>query len=122
MEESNIRFLHTQNFSPSFNINFLYERFGSAGMLESEKTDNRTLAITGNYLGKRYVAQGGWIYNRIKRDENGGISDPSMVLDTLVDAKVIPITLKNATKAECFEAHPGGVHSGDWGKNIATFF
>lgn len=99
MEESNIRFLHTQNFSPSFNINFLYERFGSAGMLESEKTDNRTLAITGNWLGKRYVAQGGWIYNRIKRDENGGISDPSMVLDTLVDAKIIPITLKKANNA-----------------------
>lgn len=96
MEESNIRFLHTQNFTPSFNINFLYERFGSAGMLESERTDNRTVSLTGNYLGKRYVAQGGWIYNRIKRNENGGISDPTMVLDTLVDAKIIPITLKDA--------------------------
>lgn len=96
MEESNIRFLHTQNFTPSFNVNFLYQRYGSAGMLESERTDNRTLAITGNYLGKRYVAQGGYLFNRIKRDENGGISDPSMVLDTLVDAKIIPITLKDA--------------------------
>lgn len=96
MEETNIRFLHTQNFTPSFNINFLYQRFGAAGMLEHEKTDNRTLALTGNYLGKRYMAQGGYIFNRIKRDENGGISDPTMVLDTLLDAKVIPITLKNA--------------------------
>ena len=96
MEESNIKFLHTQNFTPSFNFNFLYQRFGSAGMLLNERTDNRTLAITGNYLGKRYVAQGGYIYNRIKRQENGGISDPSMVLDTLVDAKIIPITLKDA--------------------------
>ena len=96
MEETNIRFLHTQNFTPSLNINFLYERFGAAGMLENEKTDNRTLAITGNYLGKRYIAQGGYIYNRIKRNENGGISDPKMVLDTLLDAKVIPVTLKKA--------------------------
>lgn len=96
MEETNIRFLHTQNFTPSFNINFLYQRFGAAGMLEHEKTDNRTLALTGNYLGKRYMAQGGYIFNRIKRDENGGISDPTMALDTLLDAKVIPITLKNA--------------------------
>ena len=96
MEEANIKFLHTQNLTPSFNINFLYQRYGSAGMLESERTDNRTLAITGNYLGKRYVAQGGYLFNRIKRDENGGISDPSMVLDTLVDAKVIPITLNDA--------------------------
>ncbi len=95
-EETNIRFLHTQNFTPSFNINFLYERFGAAGMLMNEKTDNRTLAFTGNYLGKRYLAQGGYLFNRIKRDENGGVSDPKMVLDTLLEAKVIPITLNNA--------------------------
>ena len=96
LEESNIKFLTTQNFTPSFNFNFVYLRFGGMGMLENEKTDNRTVGITGNYLGKRYVAQGGYIFNRIKREENGGISDPTMVLDTLVDAKVIPITLNNA--------------------------
>ena len=96
LEESNIKFLTTQNLTPSFNVNFVYLRLGGMGMLENEKTDNRTVGITGNYLGKRYVAQGGYIFNRIKREENGGISDPSMVLDTLVDAKVIPITLNNA--------------------------
>ena len=96
LEESNIKFLTTQNLTPSFNINFVYLRFGGMGMLENERTDNRTVGITGNYLGKRYVAQGGYIFNRIKREENGGISDPSMVLDTLVDAKVIPINLNNA--------------------------
>ncbi len=96
MEETNIRVLHTQNLTPSFNFNFLYERFGGAGMLLNERTDNRTLAFTGNYLGKRYLAQGGYIFNRIKREENGGVSDPKMVLDTLLEAKVIPITLKDA--------------------------
>ncbi|MBO7268843.1 MAG: putative porin [Bacteroidales bacterium] len=99
MEETNIRFLHTQNFTPSFNFNFLYERLGGGGMLVNEKTDNRTLAFTGNYLGKRYVAQGGYIYNRIKRDENGGVADPSMVLDTLIESKVIPVTLQKANNA-----------------------
>lgn len=95
-EETNIRFLHTQNFTPSFNFNFLYERFGGGGMLANEKTDNRTLAFTGNYLGKRYVAQGGYLFNRIKRDENGGVTSSTMVLDTLIDSKVIPVTLKKA--------------------------
>lgn len=95
-EEANIKILHTQNFTPSFNFNLLYQRFGANGMLESERTDNRTFAFTGNYLGKKYVAQGGYIFNRIKRNENGGITDPSMVLDTLVDAKIIPVALKEA--------------------------
>ena len=99
MEETNIRFLHTQNFTPSFNFNFLYERLGGGGMLAYERTDNRTLAFTGNYLGKRYVAQGGYIFNRIKREENGGVADPSMVLDTLIESKVIPVVLQKADNA-----------------------
>ena len=48
MEETNIKFLHTQNFTPSFNFSILYKRNGASGILENEKTDNRTFAITGN--------------------------------------------------------------------------
>ncbi|MEG0518704.1 MAG: putative porin [Bacteroidales bacterium] len=95
-EETNIKFMHTQNFTPSLNFNILYQRFGASGILNREKTDNRTFAITGNYLGKRYTAQGGYIFNRIKRQENGGITDPSMVLDTIVDIRTIPIALADA--------------------------
>lgn len=124
MEETNIRFLHTQNFTPSFNINFLYERFGGAGMLKNEKTDNRTLAFTGNYLGKRYVAQGGYLFNRIKRDENGGVSDPTMVLDTLIEAKVIPVALQSAKNTlkrnTLFLTHSYGIPFKGLGKNKAV--
>ena len=96
MEETNIKFLHTQNFTPSFNFSILYKRNGASGILENEKTDNRTFAITGNYIGKRYVAQGGYIFSRVKRAENGGVADLSMVMDTVIDAKTIPITLDDA--------------------------
>lgn len=96
-EETNIKFLHTQNFTPSFNFNILYQRHGASGMLENERTDNRTFAITGNYIGKRYVAQGGYIFSRVKRDENGGVADLSMVMDTIVDAKTIPVSLTDAS-------------------------
>ena len=96
-EETNIRFLHTQNFTPAFNFNILYKRYGGNGMLENESTDNRTFAITGNYLGKRYIAQAGYIFNRVKRDENGGISDLSMVLDTIVDLRTVPVRLNDAS-------------------------
>lgn len=98
-EETNVKFLHTQNFTPSFNFNILYQRNGGNGMLENEKTDHRTFAITGNYIGKRYVAQGGYIFSRVKKNENGGISDLSMILDTIVDARTVPVTLKEASTA-----------------------
>lgn len=96
-EETNIKFLHTQNFTPSFNFSVLYKREGASGILENEKTDNRTFAITGNYIGKRYVAQGGYIFSRVKRNDNGGVSDLSMVLDTIIDARTIPVALKDAS-------------------------
>lgn len=94
--ENNVKFLHTQNLTPSFNANVIYQRFGSEGFLDKESTDNRTFSLTGNYLGKKYVAQGGYIFNKVKRTENGGIADPKWVLDTLVDAKTIPIVLNNS--------------------------
>ncbi len=112
-EETNIKFLHTQNFTPALNFNILYQRYGARGILDKEKTDNRTFALTGNYLGKKYVAQGGYIYNKVKRQENGGITDPSMVLDTIVDARTIPIALKDANtqikKNTVFITHSYGI-------------
>lgn len=96
-EETNIKFLHTQNFTPSFNFNILYKRIGGNGILDNESTDNRTFSLTGNYLGERYTAHFGYIFNRIKRNENGGVSDVSMVLDTIIDARTIPVYLSDAS-------------------------
>ena len=112
-EETNVKFLHTQNLTPSFNFNILYKRIGGRGILEKESTDNRTFAVTGNYIGKRYVAQGGYIFNRVSRTDNGGVADLSMVLDTIIDARTIPVRLTNAKsnlkKNTLFITHSYGI-------------
>lgn len=94
--EDNIKFLHTQNFSPSFNFSILYKRNGGGGLLKNEKTDFRTLAITGNYLGKNYIAHGGYLYSRLKRQENGGVEDLKMISDTTIDVRTVPVYLSDA--------------------------
>jgi len=98
-EESNVKFSHTQNFTPAFNFNVLYQRYGGKGILNYESTDDRTFALTANHLGKRYVAQGGYLYQKIGRTENGGVSDLSIVLDTIIDPKTIPVALSDAKTA-----------------------
>lgn len=112
-EETNIKFLHTQNFTPALNFNILYKRVGSNGMLEHESTDNRTFAITGNYLGKRYIAQAGYIFNSVKRNENGGVADLSMIMDTIVDLRTVPVRLNDASskykKNTIFLTHSYGI-------------
>ena len=96
-EESNIHILTTQNISPAMNITLLYDRWGGKGLLNKEATDNRTFSLTSNYLGKRYVMHGGYIFQSVKRDENGGIIDDKLVLDTLVEPREIPYNLNSAS-------------------------
>lgn len=97
-EESNIKVMHTQNLSPSFNINFTYRRYGGQGLLPKEDTDNRTLTITANYLGEKYVMHSGYISQSIKRTENGGLIDDSVVLDTskIEETKDLAYNLESA--------------------------
>lgn len=96
-EESSVRFLHTQNITPAWNIAVLYKQFGAKGLLNREATDNRGLEVTTNYLGKRYVMNAGYIRDKITRTENGGICNSSDIRDTVLDAKTIKTYLNNAS-------------------------
>lgn len=95
-EEANLKVLATQNITPALNIRLEYRRFGGNGMLVNESTDNRTAVISANYLGKNYLMHAGYIMNRTKRSENGGIIDTKMIRDTMVDPREIKVWLGNA--------------------------
>lgn len=95
-EESDIRILTTQNILPELNLTLEYHRFGGNGMLSNEKTDNRTAVIATNYLGKRYLMHAGYIYNKIQKNENGGITDNFWIRDTTVDVREIEVHLADA--------------------------
>ena len=95
-EEINVRFMHTQNITPEWNLAVLFQGWKAAGILQKEATSNNSLEVTTNYLGKRYVMNAGFIHHNINREENGGIQDSYMVRDTTVDAKTIAVNLQNA--------------------------
>lgn len=95
-EEADIHILTTQNITPGLNFRLSYDRFGANGILLRESTDNRTFVASGNYLGKNYSAAFGYIYNKIGRKENGGISDLRNVTDTIMGAKDIKVNLSDA--------------------------
>ena len=104
-EEDNIRIFTTQNILPSLNFALEYKRYGSGGMLLNEDTFNKTFVASANYLGERYLAHGGYIYNRIKHKENGGIVDNFWIRDTTVDTREISVNLlsaKNVTTKHTF--------------------
>ena len=96
-EESSVRFLHTQNITPAWNIALLYKQFGAKGLLSQEGTDNRGLELTTNYLGERYTLNAGYVRDKIVRAENGGVYNTSDIRDTILDPKTIQINLKEAS-------------------------
>lgn len=145
-EELNVGFLHTQNLSPATNVQFFYQRKGTRGLLQNEATNTRTLAVTANHLGKRYVVHGGFIRNSLSKNENGGIKEDRFILDTLVEARTIPVFLTNASsvlgsnqlfvtqslgipirifKRDSLEAGEGTMmtlgHSGEWTTMTRTY-
>ena len=96
-EESNVRILTTQNITPALNFTLQYTNFSGRGMLQNEGTSYRTVVAATNYTGKKYLMHAGFIYNRIERKENGGITDLSMIRDTTVDAREIGVYLTSAS-------------------------
>ena len=93
----NIHILTSQNITPALNFQLLFDRWGGGGMLDNETTKNKTVAIAGNYLGKRYMAHAGIINNNISHEENGGMQDGMWVRDTTVEAREISVVLSNAS-------------------------
>lgn len=96
-ESDNLHILTTQNIFPEFNFTLEYDRFGGNGIMQGEKTTNKTFVTSVNYLGKRYMMHAGYIHNKVVRQENGGTSDNTMVRDTTLDAREYPVNLNNAS-------------------------
>ena len=96
-EESDVKVLVTQNITPGLNLTLQYTNFSGRGMLQREGTKYRTFVAATNYVGKKYLMHAGFIYNKIERSENGGVTDLSMVRDTTVDAREIGVYLSNAS-------------------------
>ena len=96
-ESDNLHLLTTQNITPALNVCMFYDRFGGGGILNRENTINKTGVVSANYLGKKYTAHGGYIYNMVSRQENGGVSDLRMVRDTTIDVREAAVRLNNAS-------------------------
>ena len=93
-----IRIFTTQNILPSLNVALEFKTYGGAGILKNQKARNKTAFATANWLGKRYLAHGGIIWNSINRVENGGVRDNGQVRDTVLqDIREVDVFLANAT-------------------------
>ena len=93
-----IRIFTTQNIIPALNVSLEFKTYGGAGILQNSKARNKTAFATANYLGKKYLAHGGIIWNSVNRAENGGLIDLAMIRDTTVkNVQELDVYLTSAT-------------------------
>ena len=95
-ESDNLHLLTSQNITPEFNFTLVFDRFGGGGILNNETTANKNTQVTANYLGKKYMAHAGYLYNGVNRTENGGIVDLRGIRDTTVNARELDVFLTGA--------------------------
>ena len=91
------RIFTTQNILPQLNISLEMKRYGGAGNLKNEDTDNRTYFVTANWLGKKYLAHAGFIANTNIRQESGGVKDNFWIRDTTVNVREAEVNLPSAS-------------------------
>ena len=98
-DENNLHLMSSQNITPELNLTLEFKRYGGGGMLDREKTDNRTFNIGTNYIGKNYALNAGFFGQSVNRNENGGMNNDFWVQDTTVEYKSIEVNLANASSS-----------------------
>jgi len=70
------KFIHTQNFTPYFNLTFDYNISNSDGFYLNNASKVNALYLAGAFTKKKYQNHFNFIFNKINCNENAGIADP----------------------------------------------
>ena len=122
-KEQMIKAFHTQSPRPNWSFGFDYRLVSAPGFFVTQNSNHKSYRIFSNYQGKRkrYAAFFILLGNTIKKSENGGITEDSLLLDPNHKKRFsIPV---NLGKANLFQPNPfqSSVSTGNIYKDF-TFF
>jgi hypothetical protein len=80
-EEMQLRLLHTQSITNNLSFGARFDNVGTKGIFQRQNSKVMAVNVFGSYFGKYYSAHAGFIYNRVRSQENGGLEDPSLIFD-----------------------------------------
>jgi hypothetical protein len=98
--EQHVEILHTQNITPGWNFAAKVRYITSQGFYLRQKANGISGSFSTNYQSKnqRYYMAAGFIYNRNKQEENGGIlADSFLTSSDYADRERIPVKLPPVT-------------------------
>lgn len=96
-QEERLELTHAQSISPSSGFNVNYKSRGTRGIYTWQKARDKNLSMAFSHTGKKYSAHGGYIYNSVDVQENGGVQNDRDITDTVFEmSENIPIRLSDA--------------------------
>lgn len=78
--ETRFNVLHSQNINRDLNFTFRYDQAKSAGQYNYQENRNNSITLYSSYNTQKMNLYGGFISNRIRNLENGGMVDPGQLL------------------------------------------
>lgn len=91
-----VKFLHTQNISPTFNFSFNYNIINSKGYYQRNETKVNSLSLATAYTKRKYQSHFNFVFNKINHHENGGIKDTDKFEESLYPSDWYSVNLDNA--------------------------
>ncbi|NTW33190.1 MAG: putative porin [Bacteroidetes bacterium] len=100
LREQILNFLFTRKIKNNFNISVNYKLIYSPGTYLRQKTNESFFILTSNYhtKNKKYVVLGNYFFNKLKTQENGGLTNDSSFTENLESRRQLIET--NLTNAE----------------------
>ncbi|MES2761150.1 MAG: putative porin, partial [Bacteroidota bacterium] len=100
-QEQAFKMLFSNSFKNKLNITLAFNRYSGIGFYQKQTSFTNNFYTTSNYTSKTgrvgYYAY--VLYNKVKHQENGGISDDSLFLeDVSVNKFLLPVNLNNAKR------------------------
>jgi hypothetical protein len=86
-----------ENVNPALSFGINYNRFGTKGLYKNQRSKTKEFSGYVSYLGKKYSAYAGYIFNLADVKENGGIYIDRDILDTTIKPSYIDVNLRNAS-------------------------
>lgn len=91
-----VRFLHTQNVNPTFNIGLNVGATNTDGNFMRNESKINDVSIFTAYTKRRYQSYSNFIFHKIEHFENGGITSDSIYENTDIREENMDINLHNA--------------------------
>ena len=82
--ETRFNVLHSRNINPDLNVTFMLDEARSDGQYNDQATKNNFVSLYSSYISDRFNFHGGFIFNRLGNDENGGMKDDNQLFNNIL--------------------------------------